>query len=120
MLIVAWVTGYANGFLHIQSRQTLGDGTRSRAIALVMIVISVLAFASELWAIITDDAGAISSFAHVGGFAAGLLLALLPRSSQTRCLLPREAGRVEYNYRGVAFWYLLDEDLSEADFTLAI
>ena len=60
---------------------------RSRAIALTMILISVLAFASEIWAIITDDVATISSF---GRMQAGSLQDFCWRCS------PVASGRAVY------------------------
>ena len=80
---------------------------RSRAIALVLILISVMAFGYESWAIIAGDAGTLSSYAHVGGFAAGLMLALLPRGQTAGRTSPRETGWVAYGAFVVRRWWLL-------------
>ena len=82
-------------------------GPRSRAIALVMVMISTLEFAVELWAIIAGDAGSQSSFAHVGGFAAGLMLVLLPRGQTAGRTSPRETGWVVYGASVVCRWWPL-------------
>lgn len=80
---------------------------RSRAIALVLILISVMAFGYELWTIIVNHAGTLSSYVHAGGFAAGLLLALLPRSQPARSPSPPEAGPVAYGASLLRRWWLL-------------